>query len=321
MSQTSPAVSAGAQRAHRLAAFSVAYYLGVILWGAWVRIAKAGNGCGSHWPTCNGEILPLEGGTKTLIEFTHRVTSGAAGVLGVVLLVLVWRAYRERRVRWAAGGQFVFLMIEALVGRLLVKRELVAEDDSIERAVVMAFHLVNTFGLMAATFFTAWWTRPSLASAPPESAAGRSGGAVGLGVWVSALVLVVVSMSGAVTALGDTIFPPGARAEAGFLERVNHVGDGDMHFLIRLLVIHPLLAVAGALLVGFMAALNLAGPTRPAALRLIGLVAAQTAMGVLNVTLGAPGWAQVVHLLLAQLIWLGLVELGLRRREAPATPA
>ncbi len=295
-------------RAHRLAAGCVGYYLLVILWGAWVRIAKAGDGCGSHWPTCNGQIIPLDGGTKTLIEFTHRATSGLAGIIGFVLLFFVWRAFRERRLRWAAIMQALFLTAEALVGRFLVKKELVAEDDSIERAVVMAFHLVNTFGLMSATFLTAWWSRPSA----PRSHQGT----VGMGVWVSSVVLVLVSMSGAVTALGDTIFPPGARPDAGFFERVAHVGDGELHFLIRLLVIHPLLAVAGALLIGFVAGLNLLDPTRGAARRVLAVVVAQTLLGLVNVVLGAPGWAQIAHLLLAQLLWLAVMELGLRRREA-----
>ncbi len=30
----------------------------VALWGAYVRATGSGAGCGSHWPTCNGEILP-----------------------------------------------------------------------------------------------------------------------------------------------------------------------------------------------------------------------------------------------------------------------
>ena len=50
----------------------------VILWGAYVRATGSGAGCGSHWPLCNGEVVPRSAGLATLIEFTHRATSGVA---------------------------------------------------------------------------------------------------------------------------------------------------------------------------------------------------------------------------------------------------
>ena len=34
------------------------YNILVILWGAVVRATGSGAGCGSHWPLCNGEVLP-----------------------------------------------------------------------------------------------------------------------------------------------------------------------------------------------------------------------------------------------------------------------
>ena len=51
----------------------------VILWGAWVRITGSGAGCGEHWPDCNGQVVPRDPGVETLIEFTHRATSGRMG--------------------------------------------------------------------------------------------------------------------------------------------------------------------------------------------------------------------------------------------------
>ena len=51
----------------------------VVLWGAYVRASGSGAGCGAHWPLCNGEVLPRAPEVATLIELTHRVTSGVAG--------------------------------------------------------------------------------------------------------------------------------------------------------------------------------------------------------------------------------------------------
>src|SRR5260370_17404356 len=75
----------------RFAWFGVAYNIIVIVWGAYVRATGSGAGCGSHWPLCNGEFLPTTPQTQTVIEFTHRVTSGGLLVLVAILLIWCWR--------------------------------------------------------------------------------------------------------------------------------------------------------------------------------------------------------------------------------------
>ena len=65
----------------------------VILWGAFVRASGSGAGCGSHWPLCNGEVVPVAVQVQTVIEFTHRVTSGTAFLLVIGLLVWARRAF------------------------------------------------------------------------------------------------------------------------------------------------------------------------------------------------------------------------------------
>ena len=61
----------------------LAYNVVVILWGAIVRATGSGAGCGSHWPLCNGVVLPNAEKASTLIEFAHRATSGIALLLVV----------------------------------------------------------------------------------------------------------------------------------------------------------------------------------------------------------------------------------------------
>ena len=61
-------------RLTRFAWLVLAYNLLVILWGAVVRATGSGAGCGSHWPLCNGEVVPRSPSVATLIEITHRVT-------------------------------------------------------------------------------------------------------------------------------------------------------------------------------------------------------------------------------------------------------
>ena len=69
----------------RYAWLVLAYNVAVIGWGAYVRATGSGAGCGSHWPLCNGAVLPRAAEAATLIEFTHRVTSGIALLLVVAL--------------------------------------------------------------------------------------------------------------------------------------------------------------------------------------------------------------------------------------------
>ena len=40
------------------------YSILVILWGAFVRATGSGAGCGSHWPLCNGVVVPARAAAR-----------------------------------------------------------------------------------------------------------------------------------------------------------------------------------------------------------------------------------------------------------------
>lgn len=299
----------------RFAWLFLAYLIGVILYGAWVRITHSGAGCGSHWPTCNGEIVPFEPSAQTLIEFTHRVTSGLCGVFGLGLVGWAWKLYGLGKVTKAAGLTLMFIVFEALVGAGLVLGELVADNDSVARAVVASLHLGNTLMLTACAALTAWWAggRP----APPLSAVvgGRFGIALAL--------LIVTSMTGAVTALGDTLFPIEPALGPGLFDKVRGDLNAANHFLVRLRVVHPFVAIAAALaLLSILAPVALrSGVRRGWARAALVAILAETAIGLLNVALAAPAWLQIIHLLAAQALWVSVLLAGYgvaaaREREA-----
>ena len=133
------------------------YNLAVIVWGAYVRASGSGAGCGSHWPLCNGEIIPRTPTLQTLVEYSHRLTSGLALLLVVGLVVWAFRAYERAHPvrRWAALSG-LFILTEALVGAGLVLFEYVAENKSVARAYWMAGHLINTYLMLAAFTMTFW---------------------------------------------------------------------------------------------------------------------------------------------------------------------
>lgn len=282
----------------RFAWFFVAYLILVVLFGAWVRISGSGNGCGNHWPMCNGVVIPQAPGTKTIIEFTHRLTSGLCGILGLVLVF--WARRVNPLVFRASLAMMFFLIVESLLGAVLVKKELVAGDASMSRAVFVSIHLANTMLLTASAATVAWW-----AGARPKADRTRVAKAL---IVIAILALFATNMSGAVTALGDTLFPTQPALDGSLLAKIRADVSTGHHFLIRLRVIHPIVASACAALVLFLF-YRLYRSASSAPLRSLlefGQIAilAQFLLGAVNVALAAPGWMQIIHLLAAQIVWI-----------------
>lgn len=291
--------------AQTLALATLGYTVLVILWGAVVRATGAGAGCGANWPTCNGEILPLNPSLNTLIEFGHRVTSGIALPLVIWMAVAVWRAFpKGAGARRAAGASVFFMVLEAAIGAGLVLLEYVAFDARIGRALWIAGHLLNTFLLLGALTLTVWATRGH----PLPRWRGRYAWAVGIAL----LGTMVLGASGAITALGDTLVLRG-----GLSPEENAV----VGVLVSLRVLHPTLAFVVLALVGGAAWVARQTPARDWGMGVTGLFVLQMALGALNVWLLAPLWMQVVHLLVTDLIWIGLVVFAARLLAPSGVPA
>ncbi len=292
----------------------LAFNILVILWGAFVRATGSGAGCGSHWPLCNGELIPRPEQTEVIIEFSHRITSGLALIGVLVMLVWALRAYpRGHRVRRGAIAAMIFMVIEALIGAGLVLLELVAYNVSIARAYWMAGHLINTFFLLAALTLTAWW-----ASGGAKLRL-RGQGALPWVFGLALLAMLILGASGGITALGDTLV-----LNAGITPEESPV----VAQLVSLRIYHPLIAfTVGALLIlaAVMAVRHQPAllSTRRLALALGALYTLQLMLGALNVALKAPVWLQLVHLFMSNLIWITLVLLAADTlaEESPARVA
>ncbi len=283
----------------RFAWFLLAYNILVILWGAFVRATGSGAGCGSHWPLCNGEVIPRAPQIETIIEFTHRVTSGLVILLVVVLLVRAFKLYpKGSLVRAAAIAVTVFTVIESLIGAVLVLNSLTGQNDSITRAIVMMVHLVNTFLLVGALFLAALWS----SGTPPVRIHYRNGMWSWL-VLVGLLGMMLLGASGAVTALGDTLYP-----STSLLEGFRQDFDPTAHLLIRLRVFHPAIAVmVGVFTLAVTTLIKNKFSNQPvhtAATWLARLFVLQLGLGVINVLLLAPVWMQLTHLFVTNLIWI-----------------
>ncbi len=298
---TSAVLAPGAKRFRALAAVSLVYTTGVILWGALVRITGSGAGCGQHWPTCHGDVVPRSASFETLIEFTHRWTSGLCMLLVVATVVVAVRTFpKGHRARLGAWLSLFFVILEALIGAGLVLLEYVAGDDSAPRALWMAGHLLNTYLLTGAMYLAWWWG----AGDRKISFVGK--GAKARFVAVAAIGLAVVSMSGAITALGDTLYP--IADGTSLADRVT--GGGLGHYLVRFRIVHPMLAVGMALVLVSGPWNYVKATQRKYAVALASLAIVQVLFGALNIYLSAPGFMQLGHLLLALAVWLSLVRFG-----------
>jgi heme A synthase len=293
----------------RFAAYAwgvTALTLAVILWGAFVRASHSGDGCGAHWPLCNGTVVPQFTQGKTLVEFAHRLTSGLDGLLVLGLVVWAFRKFRRGHpVRSGAALTALFIITESLIGAGLVLLRLVADNASVARAIYLSVHLVNTFVLIAVLALTAWWASGGASAKPRlgEFLRGRTGAAL-----AGALAL---GVSGAVAALGATLFPESSPSE---LLRGDVSPPAQLMFSLRQYKLHPLLAVlVGSYLAYFAVALLKSRRdawVRRWAASVLMLLVAQFGAGLLNAALLAPVWLQIIHLLLADLLWLALVLLS-----------
>jgi heme A synthase len=299
----------------RLSISVLAYNLAVILWGAYVRASGSGAGCGSHWPDCNGEVIPRAPDVKMMIEFTHRATSGLALIS---VMALAWFAFRVfpkgSAVRRGAVTAVFFMLTEAAVGAGLVLLELVAENKSIARAWFMAIHLVNTFLLLASIALTIFWAHGG------RRLRWRGQGLVGALLGVTLVGIMALGASGAITALGDTLFPVATIAEG-----MKQDASPASHIFLRLRVLHPLFAMlmSGGIIVAamFTASERPTPAVKRASYYVLGFFVLQLILGAMNLALLAPVPIQLLHLMNADLVWISLVLLTASALQAEPAPA
>jgi cytochrome c oxidase assembly protein subunit 15 len=288
----------------RFAWIVLIYNVAVILWGSIVRATGSGAGCGEHWPLCNGTVIQHSPQMETIIELTHRVTSGIALMAMISLLVWTFRTTAKRHLaRAAVVAATVLTFNEALLGALLVILGKVAHDQSASRAVYLSLHLANTLLLLASLALTAHFLSRSIGFMR-GSVDYRSLNIASIGL----LATLFVGVSGSLAALGDTLFPA-TSLSAAFAQDFSATSA----WLLRIRWLHPTMGfLAGAFICWLVFAGAWRGRNRKLAISVLALLLLQYALGFADVALLAPTWMQIVHLLGADMLWLSLVVLTAR---------
>lgn len=279
------------------------YALAVILWGYFLRISESGDGCGEDWPLCRAAAAPATPEFSTLVELTHRLSSGLVLILAIAMAVWAFRAFpRGSAVRWGAGAALLFTITESLFGAVVVVFGWVAGDISTGRILIRPFHVTNTFLLLAAFALTAFWATRSASRLPPlRSPAGKR-------VLLGGLGALALAWTGAWTGLAATAF-----SATSIREGLEQYLDPE-HLLVSLRLLHPALAVVVFVLLWRIARYlraRCADPwIRPLATAVVILAGAQLIFGPITILLGNPVWARLVHLFIADALWVALLFAG-----------
>ncbi len=285
--------------------FALAYNLVVILWGVFLRASYSGDGCGQHWITCHGEAIPSAPELKTLIEFSHRVTSMLAGLVVIGLVIWAFRKFEKRHlVRRLALLSLVFILIEGAIGGGLVLTGNTAANWTPSRPYWTAGHLINTFVLIGLLGLTAWFAtgdRRFVLRGPAK-------------VWIllalGIAAIFVTGISGSMAALTNMLFPSETLAEG-----IAKDFDPNSHVLLRLRILHPIFSIFTAVFLIFLSDMIRKAANKDAFVSKWAnvvsiLVIVQVIFGGATLLLLAPIVMQLGHLLLADLIWISFVLMG-----------
>lgn len=283
--------------------FTLAYNVLVILWGVFLRASKSGDGCGQHWLTCHGEVIPTAPEFKTVIEFSHRLTSGLAFLVVLVLVIWAFRKYAKgHHLRKVAVVSFIFIITEALVGAGLVLTGNTAEAITPYRPYWAIGHLINTFILLTFLTLTAWFASggkpPNFKKHPKVTAL----------LVISVIGILFVGITGSIASLSNMLFEPSGTLVEGLQKDFS----ADSHILLRLRIFHPISSVLVSVFLIFVAGWLKAKAeddkqvTRWSGILSI-LVILQIIFGGATLLTGAPIVMQLIHLLLADAVWISFV--------------
>lgn len=286
----------------KFAWFTLAYNVVVIVWGVFLRASKSGDGCGQHWLTCHGELIPTAPQLKTIIEFTHRIMSGIDFFVVLFLMIFALLIFPKRAwIRYFAILSFVFIITEALVGAGLVLTGNTADTISNARPFWAIGHLLNTFILLACLTMTAF-----LASYQREFDRTISK-ATTFGFLFCGFGLLLIGVSGVLAALASMLFPPDSLIDG---LRDDFAPSSDI--LVRLRILHPIVSLLFAIIVFYFV-----GRVRKSqkqnflfwrfARNIRMTILLQIAFGATTLLMLAPILMQMGHLLLADIIWIYFV--------------
>ena len=280
---------------NKLSLYGLVVSIFSIIAGAIVRATGSGDGCGSSWPTCNGEIIPKFDTSSELIEFSHRSISG---ILLIITLIIFVKSFKDevpilqKKIIWFLT---FFVLLEALIGAVIVIYEWVGLNSSPPRIIAVPLHLENTFGLLGTYTLLFHLTKNSKTNLINFFDRGFK---IGL------FLFLLSGTTGSIAALADAIFP-----SESFIAGLAEDFDSKSQILTRLRILHPLFASALSVYL-YSEANRLQSEYKVIAKNIKLLIFLGVFLGVLNVVSNIILPLSILHLLIADLLWIVYVYLS-----------
>ena len=260
-----------------------------ILAGAIVRATGSGDGCGASWPTCNGKVLPSLNTTSEIIEFSHRSISGILLIITLLLFIKSKDQGTPSLHKRIINYLTFFVLLEALIGAVIVIYEWVGLNSSLPRIIAVPLHLVNTFALLAfytLIFFLLRESENDLKNFFDQR------------LKIAFILFFLTGATGSITALADVLFP-----SASFIEGLADDFDSTSEILTRLRIVHPIVSTVLSIFLFSESNRfkNIFG-INASAIKI--LVITGVVLGTLNVVSNIILPLSILHLLLADLLWI-----------------
>ena len=268
--------------------------IGLIVFGAVVRVSDSGLGCGDHWPLCDGRIIPPLDNLTAWIEWGHRLFAVLIGVLGLLMLVVAWRTQRGKRFVFPIVVIAAILyLLQSMLGAIVVKLELPPTPVSL--------HLVTAMLLLAALL-------ASFVAAVYHPRQKRQVDNASLLIYITTALSLVIILTGAlVRGSGATLACVDWPLCNGDLLPVNQGQAALIHMMHRFAVVG--LGISLLLTVWQVIQSERGGRTRTVALSAMALYLLQAGVGAMFVlSVAAPVWG-AAHVGLAAGTWALLVVL------------
>lgn len=270
--------------------------VGLIVFGAVVRVTDSGLGCGNHWPLCNGTVFPPLDNLTAWIEWLHRLFALLIGIFGMITLIIAIIAFRKRNraVLIATVIAATLFFIQSMLGALVVVLDL--------PPTFVTLHLGTAMLLLAALVVAAL-----LAVYKPD-AHYQTDKFTTLTYATTALSLVIILTGALVRGSGATLACTTWPLCNGSLLPTEAGQWAMIHMFHRFAV--AALGVAVVMVVWMAFSLK-----RPRRIKLLALAAggcylAQAAVGAMFVfSSAAPLWG-ALHVLFAALTWILFVSLS-----------
>ena len=269
-----------------------------IIAGAVVRATGSGDGCGSSWPTCNGRVIPSLNSASEQIEFSHRAISGLLLIVTIAIFIKSFNNSVTGLQKKVINYLTFFVILEALIGAVIVLYEWVGMNSSIPRIAAVPLHLVNTFGLLA------MYTIIFKLTQNPEI---KISNLIDRKFKIITFLFILTGATGSIAALADVLFP-----SESFIAGIVEDFDSTSEILTRLRVLHPIVSTVLSFML-FNESKRLEDKFNLKTNQIKILVIIGVTLGVLNVFININIFLSVMHLLVADLLWITYIYTSMQK--------